>query len=461
MDIFDDLLDMHEDNKPKIDQKYSAWVYRANELLKCLNCEYLIGDGAYFTEGIWEDDCVDYRQYGNYTYDDINKILLNKYNIDQIDIDEAINCVKVIGQSIRSAIIDRLTSKIIEKNELDATKFKIIQDELKDLFYNVCSNMPILASQSLGYYFKKHFHPCTTFYTGAIYTYAQSIGVTYEQVFEEIFIRELFRAYYKCYKIEAIKEYITESIDEYNWEKFKARKDYTSQVVEESLVAYFEYKYLEKYNYTIAMNHLMSNWIKYSPYCFPSSGAYELVINSDFHKIVNISIGNTDLALRKLLRLDFDIDVFYMIKNKSDTTIRYSLFTQDLYADSIKSLNKFEKGKNNIYISNNICYESGSDSFINPSKYKFIEKLQNYDLIFHIFKNHFYSIIYSESKCFKLDRPLDISVLTNYSNYLNDNLDNTYVTLCKDYSIIKDIVNLYLKNYPNEAFFIKLKEILN
>ena len=171
---------------------------------------------------------------------------------------------------------------------------QILFDKIKELKFE---------ADVLGEYI--HAEKKIVLYTKNIEKAALKNGNTNKQEMEVVFIHELFHAYH----------YANDKGELVN------RRDYTAEVVMESLASAFEWYYITEHGLQGAKK-LRSSWERHSVKQYPYSGAENLVVEkyypstiylkkAEFCNIFNISLNDVDDAMRKLL----SSKDFYAIKN--------------------------------------------------------------------------------------------------------------------------------------------------
>ena len=430
--------------KYNIEDEYDKWILKANSCIQDFGFLWSIDRSNIH---IKESNDILYKKYGSYTYEEIKKIILDKYDINEKSIDEAINSIKEMGDCVINDITGGLAREIIAKDEeYDDKKWWNIKKDLEDLFHNVGSKSIILGIFDNS-------TKTITLYVNAINQHANNLRIPYIQALEVTFIHELFHAFHhKNNNIELVN-----------------RWDYTSQVVKESLASYFEYRYCIKYNYLAAAKDLDKSWLQYSVYCYPYSGALSFKKNNcNFKDIFDISLTDMDGSLRQLLHAE----LFYKIKNKVEIVKTIINVSQPQIIMPSKGINKVYVCKNKLSYDNekNGGYLSAPDM----SRYNILKTVQPGDVIFHIFKNQLHAVsiaqsgyymdkgsIYVDSQYYELNNSCDISILKSNPNYPNKKGDTHYLLLCSNYTILNNIVDLVLMNYPKDSFFLTIKNILN
>ena len=100
--------------KYNIQDDYDGWILKANSCLQDLGFSWSIDRSNI---NIKESNDILDEKYGSYTYEEIKNIILDKYDINEKSIDEAINSIKEMGACVINDITGGLAREIIAKDE--------------------------------------------------------------------------------------------------------------------------------------------------------------------------------------------------------------------------------------------------------------------------------------------------------------------------------------------------------
>ena len=298
-----------------VKEDISKWGYNTNKFLVEFDPSWNIDiNNGNILKNINFSNEIIYKKYGEYTYEEIKTIILDKWSIDEEIVDEIINNIKKNFDKNLYGSLERLTSEICKQfKDNYEENYKNIFKELEELFQNVG-----LIDVILGEF--NNYNKTITLYNKAIEDYASSLGIDYKIVMEQVFIHELFHAFH--YKD--------------NDEELVERRDYTSKVIKESLARCFEVDYFLNIKLTLndkkmndscdkIIESIKESWNKYPVYNYPYSGVrYIFKCSKKGENVIEVikslftlSLTDMDNALRKLFK--YDINLFYRIKNKVNT----------------------------------------------------------------------------------------------------------------------------------------------
>ena len=266
---------------------FDVWAQKFNQLIKKIGLTEW--DFSESTIHIKFSNKEETKNYGNMSLDEAKDIIRKKWKLDE-RAEELLSQIHDIGTLNSEQWSSHLAEVIhVSNREYSYDEIRKILDELFGRVY--------FAKRILGEY--RHSER-------TILLYAKNIdltcvaGRTLEQSFELTFIHELFHAYH--YRR--------------NDRELRRRRDYTSDVVKESLAATFEWAYCVEYKIA-GDSDLRRDWETHSVLAYPYSGAQHLIDwnvytlqDTSFCAIFRESLYDMDGALRTLLVLDF-----YNVKN--------------------------------------------------------------------------------------------------------------------------------------------------
>jgi hypothetical protein len=271
-----------------IEEHFDVWAQKFNQLIKKIGLKEW--DFSESTIHIKFSNKEETKKYGNMSLDEAKDIIRKKWKLDE-RAEELLSQIHDIDTLNGEQWSSHLAEVILVSNrEYSYDEIRKILDELFGRVY--------FTKRILGEY--RHSERTILLYAKNI-ELTRAAGRTLEQSFELTFIHELFHAYH--YRR--------------NDRELRHRRDYTSDVVKESLAATFEWSYCVEYKIA-GDSDLRRDWETHSVLAYPYSGAKHLINCSTcklectrFRIIFNESLDDIDQALRLLL----PTHDFYSVKN--------------------------------------------------------------------------------------------------------------------------------------------------
>ena len=241
------------------------------------------------------------KKYGELTADEIIKKINQKFTLSPSLYEMILDWID--GESDFS--LDIIVPSIIEENPEYRNKSKEVRSFIDSLLGALIREVDIF-----GEYCDKT--KTITLYSKTIEDQCKDIA-NIDKHYGIVFAHEMFHAFHYFASNKATIRHINDEIAN--------RRDYTSEVIKESLARYMEELYFRVYNDApFDYDAFLRASVTYCPY----AGA-NYVYDANFKVIFDLSLDDCDAALRSLLNVS--LDKFYEIKN-SVTVIKKSEIKQ-------------------------------------------------------------------------------------------------------------------------------------
>ncbi len=254
-----------------------------------------------------------YKEFGVINLEELKNKVLNSYDFN----DETrllINNIYTLRE-LRSKIKLIIARKIKERNLAYYELIAKVENLLELSKYNVYLTSTYDNNSSTIIFYTKNISSIISDHT------------TTEQLYELAFIKELHRLFY---------DYISHENSSSNFVDAYNRKDHNSNLIKESLTAFYLKQYCTKNN--LSASDLLSAARTLNPIIYPGAGYLSIKDKKHYDEIFNKSIYSTDEALK--IMFTNDEKLYYQIVNRESTI---QSLKKDLYIIPFDFMYAFEE----------------------------------------------------------------------------------------------------------------------